>query len=148
VTRFATWIARFLEFVILLSSRVLFFASLDKVQFHRCKFTIVWVIILLIRTRFFLLIFGRWFKEDFCSFIRLIVSFFHSFFIQFVVEIDDYFDEIKHIANEFAIAHNFVLKIVLKILSKHCHKCDIVSLNKIGIFLKSCYVLCYKDSLS
>jgi len=80
--------------------------------------------------------------------VKLIVSFFHNSFIQFVVEIDNYFDEIKHVANEFIIAHNFVLKIVLKISSKHCYKCDIVSFDKINIFLKSCYVICCKNSLN
>jgi len=80
--------------------------------------------------------------------VRLIVSFFHSSFIQFVVEIDNYFDEIKHVANEFVIAHNFVLKIVLKILSKHCYKCDIVSFDKINILLESCCVICCKNSLN
>ncbi len=79
---------------------------------------------------------------------KLIVSLFHSSFIQLIVEIDNYFDEIKYVANEFVIAHNFVLKIVFKISSKHCYKCDIVSFNKIDIFLKFYYVVCYKDSLS
>ncbi len=79
---------------------------------------------------------------------KLIVLLFHNSFIQLVVEIDDYFDEIKHVANEFAIAHNFVLEIVLEISSKHCHKCDIVSLDKINVFLKSCCVLCCKNSLN
>jgi len=80
--------------------------------------------------------------------VKLIVSFFYNSFIQFVVEIDNYFDKIKHVANEFVIAHNFILKIVLKISSKHCYKCDIVLFNKISIFLKSCCVVCYKDSLN
>jgi len=78
---------------------------------------------------------------------KLIVSLFHSFFIQFVVEINNYFDKIKHIANEFVIAHNFVLKIVFEISSKHYYKCDIVLLNKINMFLKSCCVVCCKDLL-
>jgi hypothetical protein len=93
-------------------------------------------------------IFNRRFKRDFCSFSKLIVSFFHSSFIQLVVEIDDHFDEIKHIADASVIAHNFVLEVVLEVSSKHCHKCGIISLDKIGILLKSCYVLCCKDSLS
>jgi len=80
--------------------------------------------------------------------VKLIVSFFHSFFIQLVVEIDNYFNKIKHVANEFVIAHNFVLKIVLEILSKHCYKCDIVLFDKINIFLESCYVVCCKNSLN
>ncbi len=79
---------------------------------------------------------------------RLIVSLFYSSFIQFVVEIDDYFNEIEHVANEFVITHSFVLKIVFKISSKHCYKCDIVSLNKIDILLKPCYVIYCKDSLN
>jgi len=80
--------------------------------------------------------------------VKLIISFFHNFFIQFVVEINDYFDEIKHIANEFVIAHNFVLKIVFEISSKHCYKCDIVLFDKINIFLESCYVIYCKNSLN
>jgi len=79
---------------------------------------------------------------------RLIVSLFHSSFIQLVVEIDDYFDEIKYVANESTIAHNFVLEVVLKVSSKHCHKCDIVSFDKIDIFLESNCVVCCKDSLN
>ncbi len=79
---------------------------------------------------------------------KLIVSLFHNFFIQFVVEIDNYFDKIKHVANEFLITNNFVLKIVFKISSKHCYKCDIVSLDKINILLKSSCVICCKDSLN
>jgi len=94
------------------------------------------------------MIFNRQFKEGFYSFVELIVSLFYSSFIQLVVEIDDYFDEIKHVANAFVVAHNFVLKIVLEVLSKHCYKCDIVSFNKIDILLKLCYVFCCKDSLS
>jgi len=78
----------------------------------------------------------------------LIVSLFHSSFIQLVVEVDGYFDEVEHIANAFVIAHNFVLKVVLEISSKHYHKCDIVSLDKVGILLEHCCVLCCKDSLS
>jgi len=80
--------------------------------------------------------------------VKLIVSFFNNSFIQFVVEIDNYFDKIEHVANEFVIAHNFVLEIVFKISSKHCYKCDIVSFDKIDIFLKFCYLVCYKDSLN
>jgi len=79
---------------------------------------------------------------------KLIVSLFHSSFIQFVVEIDNYFDKVEHVANEFAIAHNFVLEIVLKISSKHCHKCDIVLFDKISILLKFNCVICCKDSLN
>ncbi len=79
---------------------------------------------------------------------KLIVSLFYNFFIQLVVEIDNYFNKIKHVANEFVIAHNFVLKIVLKISSKHCYKCDIVLFNKINILLKSCCVIYCKDSLN
>jgi len=94
------------------------------------------------------MIFDRRFKEGSCSFVKLIVLLFHNFFIQFVVEIDNYFDKIEHVANEFVMAHNFVLEIVLKILSKHCHKCDIVLFDKIDILLKSCYVVYCKDSLS
>jgi len=80
--------------------------------------------------------------------VKLIVSLFYSSFIQLVVEIDNYFDKIKHIANKFVIAHNFVLKIVLKILSKYCYKCDIVLFDKIDILLEFCYVLYCKDSLN
>jgi len=94
------------------------------------------------------MIFGHQFKEDSCPFMKLIVLLFHSSFIQLVVEIDDYFDEIKHVANEFFIAHNFVLKIVLEASSKYCHKCGIVSFDKIDIFLKFSCVVCCKDSLS
>jgi len=148
VVRFATWITRFLEFVILLSSKVLLFTLLNKIQFHRCRLTIVWVTVLLIETKFFQVIFGRRFKEGFCFFVELIVSLFHSSFIQLIVEIDNYFDEIEHIANEFVIAHDFVLEIVFKISSKHCYKCSIVSFDKINILLKSCRVLDCKDSLS
>ncbi len=79
---------------------------------------------------------------------KLIVSFFYNSFIQFVVEIDNYFDKIKHIVNVFVIAHNLVLKIVFKISSKHYYKCDIVSFDKINIFLESCCVLCCKDLLN
>ncbi len=79
---------------------------------------------------------------------KLIVLLFHSSLIQLVVEIDNYFDEIKHVANEFLIAHNFVLKIVLKVSSKHCHKYDIVLLDKINIFLELSCVVCCKDSLN
>jgi len=94
------------------------------------------------------MIFDRRFKEGSRPFIELIVSLFHSSFIQFVVEIDDYFDEVEHIVDGFVIAHNFVLEVVLEVSSKHCHKCDIVPLDKIDILLELCYVLCYKDSLS
>jgi hypothetical protein len=94
------------------------------------------------------MIFNRRFKRGFCSLSKLIISFFYSSFIQLVVEVDGHFDEIEHIADASAIAHNFVLKIVLEISSKHCHKCDIVSLDKISILLKSCCVLCCRDSLS
>jgi len=80
--------------------------------------------------------------------VKLIVSLFHSSFIQFVVDIDNYFDKIKHVVNKFVIAHNFILEIVFKILSKHCYKCDIVLFDKIGIFLKSCYVVYCKDLLN
>ncbi len=79
---------------------------------------------------------------------KLIVSLFHNSLIQFIVEIDNYFDEIKYIVNEFVIAHNLVLKIVFKISSKHCYKCDIVSLSKIDILLKSCCVIYCKDLLN
>ncbi len=79
---------------------------------------------------------------------KLIVSLFYNFFIQFVVEIDNYFDKIEHVVNKFAIAYNFVFKIVFKISSKHCYKCDIVLFNKIDILLKSCYVIYCKDSLN
>ncbi len=79
---------------------------------------------------------------------KLIVLLFYSSFIKFVVEIDNYFNEIEYVANKFVIAHNFVLKIVFEISSKHCYKCDIVSLNKINIFLEFCCVICYKDSLN
>jgi len=54
------------------------------------------------------MIFDRWSKEGFCPFSKLIVSFFHSSFIQLVVEVDDHFDEIEHIVDAFVIAHNFV----------------------------------------
>jgi len=94
------------------------------------------------------MIFGRRFKEGSCPFMKLIVSLFHSSFIQLVVEIDNYFDEVKHVANESFIAHNFVLKVVLKASSKHCYKCGIVSFDKIGIFLESSYVVCCKGSLN
>ncbi len=94
------------------------------------------------------MIFDRRFKEDYCSFVKLIVSLFHSSFIQFVVEIDNYFDKIEHVANEFVIAHNFVLKIVLKISLKHYYKCDIVLFDKINILLESCYVVYCKDLLN
>jgi len=57
-------------------------------------------------------------------------------------------DKIEYIINKFIIAHNFVLKIVFKISSKHCYKCDIVLFDKIDIFLEFCYVICYKDLLS
>ncbi len=148
VTQFATWIARFC-LVALLSSRVLSFTILGRIQFHWCRPTIVWVaIFLFVETKLTLLIFDRRFEEGFCPFFELIVSFFHSSLIQLVVEIDGYFDEIEHVANAFAIAHNFVLEIVLKVSSKHCHKCDIISLDKIDILLKPCYVLCCEDSLS
>jgi len=80
--------------------------------------------------------------------VKLIVSLFYSSFIQFVVEIDNYFNKIKHVANEFVISHNFVLEIVLKILSKHCYKCDIVLFNKINILLKFCCVVRCKDLLN
>jgi len=80
--------------------------------------------------------------------VKLIVSLFHNSFIQFVVEVDNYFNKIEHVVDKFVIAYNFVLEVVLKISSKHCYKCDIVSFNKIDIFLKSCYVVCCKDSLS
>jgi len=80
--------------------------------------------------------------------VKLIVSLFHNSFIQFVVEIDNYFDEIKHVAHEFVIAHNFILKIVLKISSKHCHKCDIILFDKINIFLEICCVVYCKNSLN
>jgi len=79
---------------------------------------------------------------------RLIVSLFHSSFIQLVVEVNSYFDEVEHVANESPIAHNFVLEVVLEASSKHCHKCDIVPLDKIGILLESSCVLCCKGSLS
>jgi len=79
---------------------------------------------------------------------RLIVSLFHSSFIQLVVKIDNYFDEIKHIVNKFVIVHNFILKIVLEISSKHCYKCNIVLFDKIDIFLKFCCVICCKDLLN
>jgi hypothetical protein len=65
-----------------------------------------------------------------------------------MIEIDNYFDKIEYIANKFVIAHNFVLKIIFKILLTYCYKCDIVLLNKINIFLKSCCVICYKDLLN
>ncbi len=79
---------------------------------------------------------------------KLIVSLFYISFIQFVVEINNYFDKIKHVANEFVIAHNFVLKIVFKISSKHCYKCDIILFNKINILLKSYCVIYCKNSLN
>jgi len=79
---------------------------------------------------------------------RLIVSLFHSSFIQLVIEIDGYFDEIEHVANESFIAHNFVLEVVLEASSKHCHECDIVSFGKIGILLEPSCVICCKGSLS
>jgi len=80
--------------------------------------------------------------------VKLIVLFFHNSFIQLVVEIDNYFDKIKYVANKFVIAHNFVLKIVFKISSKYYYKCDIVSFDKIDIFLKFCCVVCCKNSLN
>ncbi len=61
---------------------------------------------------------------------------------------DNYFDKIKYVANKFAIAHNFILKIVFKVLSKYYYKCNIVLLDKINIFLKTCYVICCKDLLN
>jgi len=79
---------------------------------------------------------------------KLIISLFHSSFIQLVVEIDNYFDKIKYIVNEFVIAYNFILKIVFKISSKHCYKCDIVSFDKFSIFLKFYCVIYCKDSLN
>jgi len=79
---------------------------------------------------------------------RLIVSLFHNSLVQLVVEIDDYFDKIEHVVDDFDITHNLVLKIVLKISSKHCHKCDIVSLDEINILLKFSCVVCCKDSLN
>jgi len=80
--------------------------------------------------------------------VKLIISFFHNFFIQLVVEIDNYFNKIKYIANKFVIVHNFVLKIILGTSSKHCYKCDIVSFDKIDIFLKFCCVVCCKNLLN
>jgi len=79
---------------------------------------------------------------------KLIVLFFHNSFIQLVVEIDNYFNKIKYVTNKFVIAHNFILKIILKISSKHCYKCDIVSFDKINILLKFCCVIYCKDSLN
>ncbi len=61
---------------------------------------------------FFLLIFNCKFKEDFYFFIKLTVLFFYNFFVQFVVEINSYFNKIKYIANNSFIANNFVLKII------------------------------------
>jgi len=80
--------------------------------------------------------------------VKLIVSLFYNSFIQLVVEVDSYFDEIKHVVNKFGIAHNFVFEIVFEILSTYCYKYDIVSFDKINIFLKSCYVVRCKDSLN
>ncbi len=79
---------------------------------------------------------------------KLIVSLFYSSLIYFVVEIDNYFDKIKHVVNEFVITYNFVLKIVFEISLKHCYKCNIILFNKINIFLKSCYVIYCKCSLN
>jgi hypothetical protein len=94
------------------------------------------------------MIFDRWSKEGSCPLMRLIVSLFHSSLIQLVVEVDGYFDEVEHVANESPIAHNFVLEVVLEASSKHYHKCDIVSLDKIGIPIEPGCVLCCKGSLS
>ncbi len=79
---------------------------------------------------------------------KLIVSFFHNSFIQLVVEIDNYFNKIKYVINKFIIAHNFILKIVFNISSKHCYKCDIISFNKIDILLKFCCVIYCKNLLN
>ena len=94
------------------------------------------------------MIFDRRFEGGSCPLMGLIVSLFHSSFIQRVVEVDGYFDEVEHVANAPAIAHNFVLEVVLEASSKHCHKCDIVPLDKIGILLKPSYVVRCKDSLN
>jgi len=94
------------------------------------------------------MIFGRWFKEGSCPLMRLIISFFHSSLVQLVVEVDDYFDKVEHVVDEFAITHNLVLEVVLEASSKHYHKCDIVSFDKVGILLKPCCLLCCKGSLS
>ncbi len=61
---------------------------------------------------------------------------------------DNYFDKIKHVANKFIIVYNFVLKIVFKISLKHCYKCNIILFDKNNIFLKSCCVICCKNSLN
>ncbi len=94
------------------------------------------------------MIFDRWSKEGSRPFVELIVSLFHSSFIQLVVEVDGYFDEVEHVANGSPITHNLVLEIVLETSSKHCHKCDIVPFDEIGILLEPCYILCCKGSLS
>jgi len=54
----------------------------------------------------------------------------------------------KYIANKFIIAHNFIFEIILKILSKYYYKYNIVLLDKIIIFLKSCCVIYCKDLLN
>jgi len=62
--------------------------------------------------------------------------FFYKSFIQFVIEIDNYFDKIKYVANKFVITYNFVFKIVFKILSKYHYKYNIVLFDKIDIFFR------------
>jgi len=62
--------------------------------------------------------------------------FFYKSFIQFVIEIDNYFDKIKYVANKFVITYNFVFKIVFKILSKYHYKYNIVLFDIINIFFR------------
>jgi HD superfamily phosphohydrolase len=62
--------------------------------------------------------------------------FFYKSFIQFVIEIDNYFDKIKYVANKFVITYSFVFKIVFKILSKYHYKYNIVLFDKINIFFR------------
>ena len=87
-------------------------------------------------------------KEDFCSFIELIILFFYSSLIQFIVKINNYFNKINYIANSFAIIYKFIIKIIFEFLLKYFYKNNIILFCKINIFLKSNCVIYYRSLLN